>query len=156
MDTRAPAKEAQSRSRCHSPGSDSLRSSLTETPRSTKKHKGHPLGWGGITLSGKLNLTASPRIALTMDSSAHLCHGTSRLSTCSSGCVGRNPGTRVKGWCQCFPGCNRRTRLGAQVQWQTLGAREKERRGHSDFNDGRCKILRFGKTYFQATSFKGG
>lgn len=47
MDTRALAKEAQSRSRCHSPGSDSLRSSLTETPRSTKKHKGHPLGWGG-------------------------------------------------------------------------------------------------------------
>lgn len=54
-------------------------------------------------------------MCLVADSSAHLCHERSRLSMCSSGCVGRSLGSPVTGWCRCFPGCNRRTRLA--IRW---------------------------------------
>lgn len=48
---------------------------------------------------------------LTRNFSANLCHGRSRLSTCSSGCAGKSQESQATGWCRRCPGCNLRTTL---------------------------------------------
>lgn len=96
--------------RC-SPWPVSLCSSLTETACSAK-YKGHSVGGGQHCKGNWIWLLH----VLTVDSSANLCHGRSRLSMCSSGCAGKSLGNQVTGWCQSFPGYSLHTMLATQVE----------------------------------------
>lgn len=82
----------------------------------SKRPLGNRCGVGGVTLGGKLNLTAA--CVDVEPTPANLCRERSRLPRCSSGCEGKSLGTQVTGWCPSCPGCNLRTALSGEKQTQ--------------------------------------